>query len=374
MELLVRAVDQVVGMDPAALADGESIVAIEREINRLQAVRARVVARWDAEKGWASSGAKSGAAWLARRCRRPLAETHKWVRLGRELRDMPVTAAAWLAGDIHEQHVVLLCRARTPRTAALFDRDEAMLVGYARAMTFKHFCRTRDYWLQHADPDGTDDDADRQRDRREAHLDQSFEGMWFGKLTLDPIGGTILNVTLKEIEEKLFEADWAEAKARLGRDPLVSELRRTAKQRRADAFVEMAVRARCARKGARRPKPLFTVFVGYETFKGRICELSNRTVVTPGALVPYLSEAMIERAVFDARSRVIDLGEQRCFTGATRRAAELEGLECFEDTCEVPAEDAQIDHIIEAAKGGPTRTWNGRPACGFHNRARNRGP
>jgi hypothetical protein len=136
----------------------------------------------------------------------------------------------------------------------------------------------------------------------------------------------------------------------------------------------MAVRARCVRKGARRPKPLFTVFVGYETFKGRICELSNRTVVTPGALVPYLSEAMIERAVFDARSRVIDLGEQRCFTGATRRAAELEGLECFEDTCEVPAEDAQIDHIIEAAKGGPTRTWNGRPACGFHNRARNRGP
>jgi hypothetical protein len=116
------------------------------------------------------------------------------------------------------------------------------------------------------------------------------------------------------------------------------------------------------------------VFVGYETFKDRICELSNRTVVAPGALVPYLSDAMIERVVFDARSRVIDLGEQRCFTGATRRAVELEGLECFHDTCEVPAEDTQIDHIIQAANGGPTRTWNGRPACGFHNRARNRGP
>ncbi|MCU1485452.1 MAG: hypothetical protein JWN67_2198, partial [Actinomycetia bacterium] len=292
----------------------------------------------------------------------------------RELRTMPATAEAWLAGALHEQHVVKLCRARTPHTAVFFERDEQMLVGYGRSMTFKHFCRTVDYWLQHADPDGADQDAAKQHDRREAHLDQSFEGMWFGKLTLDPISGTIVNVTLTEIEAKLFQADWAEAKERLGRDPLVTELQRTPKQRRADAFVEMAIRARSVPKDARRPAPLFTVFVGYETFKDRICELSNRTVVTPGSLVPYLSDAMIERAVFNPRSRVIDIGEQRCFLGATRRAVELEGLECFEDTCETPAEDAQIDHIIEYSKDGPTRTWNGRPACGFHNRQRSRGP
>ncbi|MCU1486795.1 MAG: hypothetical protein JWN67_3541 [Actinomycetia bacterium] len=361
-------------MDPAALADTRSIVELRRQIDQLEAVAVRATAAWDAEKVWAPSGAKSGAALLARQCRHPLTETQRWIRLGRQLRSMPATAAAWLAGDLSEHHVVKLCAVPTPRTEVFFERDEAMLVRYARSMTFRHFCRTVDYWLQHADPDGADDDAERQHDRREAHFDQSFEGMWFGKLTLDPIGGTIVNGTLKEIEQTLFEADWAEAKARLGRDPLVSELARTAKQRRADAFVEMAIRARAVPKGARRPKPLFTVFVGYETFKGRICELSNRTVVAPGSLVPYLNDVMIERAVFDARSRVIDLGEQRCFTGATRRVAELEGLECFHDTCEVPAEDAQIDHIIEAAKGGPTRTWNGRPACGFHNRERSRGP
>jgi hypothetical protein len=304
MESLASVVDQLVGMDPAALADGDAIVELRRQIDRLEAVATRATARWDADKAWAPSGAKSGAAWLARRCRRPLSETHRWVRLGRALRSMPATEAAWLAGEVHEQHVVQLCRLRNPRTEAFFVRDEAMLVGYARSRTFKHCCRLLDYWFQHADPDGADGDAAKQHDRREAHLDQSFEGMWFGKLTLDSIGGTILNVTLKEIEDKLFEADWADAKARLGRDPLATELARTAKQRRADAFVEMAVRARCVPKGARRPKPLFSVFVGYETFKDRICELSNRTVVAPGALVPYLSEAIIERVVFDARSRV----------------------------------------------------------------------
>jgi DNA-binding transcriptional ArsR family regulator len=170
-----------------------------------------------------------------------------------------------------------------------------------------------------------------------------------------------------------FEADWAEAKARLGRDPLVTELCRTPKQRRADAFVEMATLARCVPKGARRPEPLFTAVMGYEKFKW-VCELANRTVVTPGSLVPYLTEALIERIVADGPSRVLDVGEARNFTGAARRAVEVLGQECFDETCEVPAEDAQIDNIVEASKGGPTRTWNGRPACGFHNRARNRGP
>jgi hypothetical protein len=373
VELLAAAVDELVGMDPAALADGETLAELRRQIDRLEAVESRAIGRWDTDKAWAPSGAKTGAAWLAWKCRRPIDETRRWTRVARQLNAMPGTKSAWLAGEINGRHASKLCAARRPETAEVFDRDEDQLVGNAKTLTYAHFDRTVDYWLQHADPDGTEADADRQRDRREAHLDQSFEGMWFGKLTFDPISGTIVNNTLKEIEKKFFDADWAEAKARLGREPLATELRRTAKQRRADAFVEMATLARAVPKGATRPKPLFTVVQGDDRFK-QVCELANRTVVTPGSLIPYLTDALIERIVADGEGRVLDVGEARCFTGATRRAVEVLGQECFEETCEVPAEDAQIDHIIEASKGGPTRTWNGRPACGFHNRARNRGP
>ncbi|MCU1486576.1 MAG: hypothetical protein JWN67_3322, partial [Actinomycetia bacterium] len=128
---------------------------------------------------------------------------------------MPGTEAAWLAGEIHERHVSKLCAARRAETAEVFDRDENQLVGNAKTFPFAHFHRTVDYWLQHADPDAAEADADRQRDRREAHLDQSFEGMWFGKLTFDPISGAIVHLTLKDIEDALFKADWAEAKERL---------------------------------------------------------------------------------------------------------------------------------------------------------------
>jgi hypothetical protein len=371
MEVLTRAIDELVAV---AEADGESLVALRRQIDRLEAVAARWTARSDASGEWAPAGAKTCAAWLAWRCHTPVADARRRVRLARELRHLPHTEAAWLAGDVNERHVAKLAAARNPVTQQHFARDEATLVDHAKTMSYADFARTVDYWSQHADPDGVEDLAQRQHDSRAAHLDQSFQGMWFGKLLLDPISGTIVSNALKQIEDELFAADWAEAVERLGRRPIVTELRRTPAQRRADAFVELATRAMSTPPGSRRPKPLFTVLVGYETLKGRICELANRTVVTPGSLVPWLTEADVERAVFDPRGRVIDVGEQRCFTGATRRAVQLQGQECFHETCETPAEDCEADHVEPAAWGGPTRTWNGRPACGYHNRRRARGP
>ncbi len=145
--------------------------------------------------------------------------------------------------------------------------------------------------------------------------------MWWGDLVLDPISGTILANQLRRIETELFEADWAEARAAKGEQATTADLARTPAQRRADALVEMARRAGSVAEGARRPDPLFTVLVGYETFAGRMCQLANGTVITPGSLLEWLDEAWVERVVFDGPSRVIDVGAaRRLFEGATRRA------------------------------------------------------
>jgi hypothetical protein len=189
------------------------------------------------------------------------------------------------------------------------------------------------------------------------------------------VSGEIVATTLRMIEQELFESDWAVAKERLGREPMVFELDRTPGQRRADALVEMATRSRTAPRGGRRPRPLFTVVVGLETFQGRVLELFNGTVITPGTAARWLTEADIERAVFDGPSRVIDVGVQRrLFTGGTRRAVEVRDRQCYVDGCDAPAERLQVDHVHEAAKGGTTTQANGRMACGFHNRRRNTHP
>ena len=117
-----------------------------------------------------------------------------------------------------------------------------------------------------------------------------------------------------------------------------------------------------------------SVLVGYETFAGRLCELANGTVLPPSTLVPWLTDADIERVVFDGPSRVIDVGAtRRFFTGATRRGVELRDRNrCYVDDCDDPA--VHIDHILPAALGGPTTQANGRGACAFHNQLRNRRP
>ena len=77
--------------------------------------------------------------------------------------------------------------------------------------------------------------------------------------------------------------------------------------------------------------------------------------------------------MFDSPSRVIDVGvHQRLFSGATRRAVEVRERECFDEYCDVPSADCEIDHIQPYSEGGLTVQANGRPACAFHNRQRHR--
>jgi hypothetical protein len=168
----------------------------------------------------------------------------------------------------------------------------------------------------------------------------------------------------------LFEADWAEARERLGDKATALDLRRTPQQRRVDAMVEMARRSAGAEGTS--PRPLLTVLVGARALE-RICELSTGDVMTPGEVLPLLVDADVERVVFDGPRRVLDVGvRQRLFTGATRRAVEVRDRQCSHASCDVPAERCEIDHVIPYEAGGETTQHNGECKCRFHHRWRHR--
>ena len=366
-------------VDLDGLADdtlSDAVLSMQRLRGRLDVAEASVLSRWDAQRCWQPSGAKTGAAWLAWKQRLPTQVARQRLRHARALRTLPAVEEAWATGDIDRAHVTTLLSARTARTAEAFNSgDHQLLLDLARVQGFVSFKAACDRWSMIVDPDGAEQNAHDDRQAREVHMSRSFGGMWFGKVTLDPISGDIVDTTLRMIERELFDADWAEAKARLDRDPLILDLQRTPAQRRADALVEMATRARTAPADGRRPTPLFTVVVGLESLVGPILELFNRTVVTPGTVVPHLTAADVERIVFDGRSRVLDVGPQRrFFRGALRRAIEVRDRTCFHPTCEEVPERREVDHIHEASKGGPTTQDNGRLGCSFHNRWRNTHP
>jgi hypothetical protein len=375
LDVLVRAVDELVESDPAALADADSIRVLCRQISRLQGVRARSSASFETGGEWSLSGAKTAAAWMAKECDLPKGEARRVVHQGRQWRQLPALGSAWLEGAIGTDYFNALAAQHHGRTADLFERDQAMLLDQARKLRFEEFVRALSYWKQLADPDGAEVSDMERRARRDVHLQATIGGMWLGQMTFDPISGSIVSRELDRLERQLFAADWAQAKEALGRDPRLDELARTPGQRRADALVEMATRSASTPPDAQRPAPLFSVLVDYPTLHGRVCELAHGgIVVSPGSLLPWLDQAYIERAVFAPEGRVEVSHTARFFTGATRRAIELRDRECQDPYCDESSERCQADHIVLYSEGGPTTQENGRLLCGFHNRRRNQRP
>ena len=377
---LAGAIDALAALgdiDPDALSDAEiadAIVGLAGIESRLEGVCARLVARFDAREVWADDRARSAASWLAAVCGWPREKAASRVRFARALRSMPATEEALLAGRVGIDQAKRLSRAQR-RAPEVFARDETTLLEQAKSLRFEGFARVVAYWEQRADPDGAEKDSEALRDGRRLHLSQTFGGAWALDGIGDPIGGSVVAEVLARIEDELFEADWAAAKEALGEKVTPADLPRTPAQRRFDALVEMATRAASAPRDATRPRPLFSVFVDYPTLAGRVLELANGTVVSPGALVPWLSEADLERIVFDADSRVIDVSvRQRLFRGATRRAVEVRDRTCTGFACDVPAERCDVDHIQPYTEGGLTIQDNGRLLCPTHHPGRRKDP
>ena len=373
LDVLAEAIDHLCDSDPLAYADTESIEALFGQLTRLDAFTTRATAAFDTAGNWVPSGARNAVAWLTARCRLPKSQARRLVRRGREIRHLPVVAEAWSSGAIAAPQVDVMAGLRSDATEEALARDEETLVGQARTLPYQAFVRVASYWSQLADPDGAEKDDELRRAARDVYLERSYGGMWLGQLTLDPISGAIVGGELDRLEQVMFATDWAKAKAATGREPLLSDLARTPGQRRADALVEMATRSQMVAEGARRKGPLFSVLIDYQSAV-RVCELANGTVLAPGALLPWLTEAHLERVLFSP-SRRVEVGEKaRLFTGATRRGIELRDRECTHPYCDVEASKCDADHIIPWTAGGLTIQENGRMLCGFHNRQRNGRP
>ncbi len=347
---------------------------LHRQLARLDAFVTKATAVFDISRNWEPDGAANAAAWLVARCRLPKAQARRTVRRARALRHLPACTRAWAQGDITATQVDVIDELRDDSTEDALARDEEMLVGQAVTLRYDLFVRAAAYWRQLADPDGAEHEDERRRSQRDVYLDSSFRGMWLGKITLDPISGSIVAGELERLERAMFESDWAAAREKLDDDPTLAELGRTPGQRRADALVEMATRSQMAPSDGRRPGPLFSVLIDYEALRGRVCELARGTVIAPGSLLPWLDEGYLERVVFAPERRVEVSATARLFSGATRRAIELRDRECTHRYCDVPAASCQVDHIVPFRAGGPTIEENGRLLCGFHNRLRNGRP
>ena len=369
---LMSALKELAADDLATLSDeelDEAVLAIATPEAALAAYKACVVHEWESRKTWVRDCAGSASAWLAKRSHTDKKEWGSALWIGRVLCDMPLVAAAYSAGDIGTGHVRKLASVYNARTAAAFARDEAMLIRFAQELTFLEFSMKLGCWELENDPDGCSDRARDAYDRRDAYFVPTFGGEFIGRQKMDPVSGQIVSDEHIRLERMLFEADWAEARERLGREPTAGELRRTPAQRRHDAVVEMARRSARPVAG-KAPRPLFTVTIGERAFQW-MCRLATGEIVSPVALIPFLSDAELEAVLFDGQGRALEVSRRRSFVGALRRVIEVRDGFC-DCGCGTPAERCQIDHLVPWSDGGMTSQDNGGAKCPPSNRRKGR--
>jgi len=253
-------------------------------------------------------------------------------------------------------HIDLLGRANQTWRNATFADHEQTLVEECAKLRFAQAQRIVDYWCQRADTEAAEHADQRKRDAAHLHASPTMDGTVVLNGVLDPVGGAIVSAELARLERLLYLQD--------ERDGVT----RTAAQRRAVALVEMAERSAAMPEGSQRPKPLFTVLLGDDTFT-RLCELTNGTVISPGALTPWLSTAELETVLFAGKTTVVSVSTKRSFTGAVRRAVQVRDRHCQHPSgCDVYVDGCDVDHIIPHAAGGQTSQYDGRLECTPHNR------
>ncbi|MCB1006953.1 MAG: DUF222 domain-containing protein, partial [Acidimicrobiales bacterium] len=236
----VDKVRTIVWANEPAVTLEDTLVELSRVRAMVDAAEVEALAAYDASKEWTATSALSAAARIAHLTRRPLADVRWRVGLARKLRSMPHTLSAFELGEIGIEHVRVLCRANLAALAVEFARDEDTLVDKARTLPFDAFAAEVRTWRDVVDPEGTEKRALSNYEERHLNASQSFEGM--GRLDgwMEPFSYHVFRTELDRHYQRLLDAEWAAARARLGDAATVNDLERTPGQRRHDALAAMA--------------------------------------------------------------------------------------------------------------------------------------
>lgn len=368
--VLHRAIDDLADQDPSSLSDAEVhelTIGLARARVRVDGVLMAALDVWDARGIWSDDGSKSPVARLAREANWSKSTASIAIRRARALRRLPATAAAVTEGAMGTEFVDLVEHAATVDEAGTltvpFADCEPVIVAACIESGHAESKDAINRWIAAVDPADAAERARKRFERRGLDAADTIDGLVHVNGLLDAVGGHEVLAELRRLESCLHRGD--------RRDPEACQ-RRTARQRRADALVEMARRsAALSHEEVTSGTPArlsLTVVLGLNDVE-QLCELAEGTPISPRELVPHLHRSDVERIVFDGPDRVLSISHRRSFPAAVRRAIELRDRRCTHPCgCDDRASWCDVDHVHEHARGGETSERNGRLQCPTHNR------
>ncbi len=388
-----------VGMPGGAKA--EALAAVSRMRNKFEALDASVINGFEATKEHRAEGQATSIGWLLHHCKESSRGASGRRRVARWLRELPVAAEALREGRITSEHVKVLADARRQVDPDEFAQVEGPLVDVAAERRYHDFERTVQYTLMRLRPRDQAEKERRQAANVWAKSSRTLDGCGKIDAWLDKVSFTVWQAELERQVEVQYELDRAEARDRLGREPLANELRRTAEARRAAALVAMAQRS-AAYDGDPGPSPFQVVVHADFALVGAILtvvidalraraggdadaeidlddleygpeslhELDDGTPVTVNTILLALLTGTVRGILYDPQGVPLRYGHaRRLFSKDQADACRAMFRRCAHPYgCDRSGPRTQTDHIREHEDGGPTDIDNAQRACGAHNR------
>lgn len=336
-------------------------------------------------------GHRTVASWLMATTNCTRGEATARARSAELTRRLTTVAAEFVAGRVGIAQVREIARlAANPRTGDQLPESEDILLEAAQSLEFRDFRVVTRRWEQLADADGAHAEHERAHDDRNARCD--FDGAVFRFETAHGVvQGTSMRQVFDAFREAEFDRDWEWVKETYGDEANASLLPRTARQRRADAFVAMVLAAAAAgtddgraidttvnlisdldqfeqRVEAEITDDDSVIDISPSTVRDRRCETTDGIPVDPRQMVAAALLGRIRSIVVDGAGVIVAAGRKReLFTGALREAIQAIDPVCGWLGCNLRAQISAIDHLQPRSRGGPTEPANAKVMCDKHN-------
>ena len=325
-------------------------------IDSLQATLCAVVHR-ARQRGDHVLAGQSACSWVASTCQMSRTSAADRLCVGQELEHLPRIAQALGSGEIGYQAASVICHLSEQVGEKRDLIEEEAWIGFAQRFSIKDLryltLEARVRW----DCEGFERGCEESYELRSLDLSETAAGMYRLDAWLDPAGGAALKTALESLSR-----------------PLGADDRRSSKQRRADALVELVHHAMDQgtlprRNGAR---PHLSVHTTIEGLKGELgaaaSHLENGTPVSSKTVQRLACDGTLHR-ILKADSMVIDVGRAR----RTAQPAQWRGLKARHRTCCFPGCDrpigwTQAHHVEFWARGGQGNLRKMVPLCFSHHR------
>ncbi len=362
-------------------------LGIERVRRVAEAAGVAVAERVITTNPFRGDGFFTGKHWLTHRLQLSKRASFHRCQMARAKTRLPVWFEAFEAGEVGIEQTMLTAQvAANPRIPDdVLAAREADLLADAMTLSYEEFTRRVLRWQSLVDTDGATDQAERVRDHRGATITEPDTGGFELRARFGDLGGAEFTEVWAHYCQAEFEADWADAVARLGDGNVgPADLARTDRQRGADALVAMARAAAVCPPEGMRQVPELNVLIDHRSldailagepvpesrYRDIVCRTHKGHQLDLSETAGMVLWAAVRRVIVDTdRGHVINYGRtQRLFRGPARKAVLLQQMCCIWPGCNVPIRRCEADHARSwAHHHGGTDQTNADGLCRRHN-------